>query len=172
MRSRKPRSLFGRPALFRDFQRQNALKPRTMPAKNGLRLNHLRGTERARPKLGHTDQLFSERTGPRQAGDLRRSAPTALKPAVFLGPRKLRCLHRATLIFPSLIPKHYYLAPDRLVRSILRSSRFFYVHNCRGRDTALAFKARDGNLGAELLGRSHTYKENHPRIENDREMRQ
>src|ERR1700730_11263126 len=107
MRSRKPRSLFGRPALFRDFQRQNALKPRTMPAKNGLRLNHLRGTERARPKLGHTDQLFSERTGPRQAGDLRRSAPTALKPAVFLGPRKLRCLHRAT----SDLPISYTKAP-------------------------------------------------------------
>ena len=82
------------------FPAPERLEARTMPAKNSLRLNHLRGTERARPKLGHTDQLFSERTGPRQAGDLRRSAPTALKPAVFPGPRKLRCLHRATSDLP------------------------------------------------------------------------
>src|SRR4029453_11199026 len=27
IRSRRPRSIFGRPTLFRDFQRQNALKP-------------------------------------------------------------------------------------------------------------------------------------------------
>src|SRR5258707_15675267 len=27
IRSRRPRSIFGRPALFRDFQRQNAVKP-------------------------------------------------------------------------------------------------------------------------------------------------
>jgi hypothetical protein len=27
IRSRRPRSIFGRPALLRDFQRQNALKP-------------------------------------------------------------------------------------------------------------------------------------------------
>src|SRR5271169_6268026 len=27
MRSRRPRSIFGRPTLFRDFQRQKALKP-------------------------------------------------------------------------------------------------------------------------------------------------
>jgi hypothetical protein len=27
MRSRRPRSFLGRPTLFRDFQRQNAVKP-------------------------------------------------------------------------------------------------------------------------------------------------
>ena len=48
MRSRSPRSIFGRPALFRDFQRQNGREARAVPAKDGLRLNHL-GTPASRP---------------------------------------------------------------------------------------------------------------------------
>ena len=39
--SRRARSIFGRPARFRDFQRQNARKPALMPAQDGLWLHDL-----------------------------------------------------------------------------------------------------------------------------------
>jgi hypothetical protein len=50
MRSRNSRSIFGRPA------RSERRETRTMPAKDGLRLNDLRRTEQARPEPGHPDQ--------------------------------------------------------------------------------------------------------------------
>ena len=51
IRSRRPRSILGRPALLRDFQRQNTLKPAR--TQDGLRLNHLHRTKKARPKPRH-----------------------------------------------------------------------------------------------------------------------
>jgi len=52
MRSRRPRSIVGLPTLLRDFQRQN----RPVPPKDGLRLNHPRRAEQARPEPRHPDQ--------------------------------------------------------------------------------------------------------------------
>lgn len=49
-RSRKPRSIFGRPARFRDFQHQNALKPHPMPAQDHLRFHHLDHSNKIRPE--------------------------------------------------------------------------------------------------------------------------
>ena len=53
IRSRRPRSIFGRPALFRDFQRQNSFEASAMPPQDSLRLNYLGRTEQARPEPGH-----------------------------------------------------------------------------------------------------------------------
>ena len=50
IRSRRPRSIFGRPALFRDFQRQNALKP----ARCHLRIVSGRTTWAAPSRLGQS----------------------------------------------------------------------------------------------------------------------
>src|SRR5262245_52534181 len=59
MRSRRPRSIFGRPAFFRDFQRQNALKPARRHRRMVSGLNDLCRTEQARPRPSHPYQQRS-----------------------------------------------------------------------------------------------------------------
>ena len=57
MRSRSSRSTFGRPALFRDFRRQNALKPeRCLPSQDSFRLHDPGYVEQTRPNPRHPCQ--------------------------------------------------------------------------------------------------------------------
>src|SRR5262249_8969306 len=56
IRSRNSRSILGRPIRFSRFPTPERRESRTMPAKDGLRLNDLRCTEQARPEPGHPDQ--------------------------------------------------------------------------------------------------------------------
>lgn len=59
--SRRPRSIFGRPVLLRDFQRQNALNPSRchLIYQNHHRFDHHDGAEQPRPESGHPDQQRS-----------------------------------------------------------------------------------------------------------------
>jgi hypothetical protein len=102
MRSRRPQSIFGRPALFRVFQRKNALKPARCHRRMVLRLNNLHRTQQPRLEPGHPDQQHpvtaaqskTRRRTPQSDAELMTSDR-------LLGSSRPRDLNKSTMNIPS-----------------------------------------------------------------------
>ena len=102
MRSRRLRSTFGRPAFFRDFQRQNALNPGPVPAEDRLWLNHLRRAKQARPQPGHQyQQRPVTATQPKAGGARLRAIPSWWRRNKFSASSRRRDLNRSMRSIPS-----------------------------------------------------------------------